>query len=288
MRDAFLLLRPQEWMKNLLVFFPLFFALQIFNFPVLAKAGWAFFIFCALASGIYIFNDSFDVDADRVHPRKKMRALPAGRISMKKALSICAALLAAGLTGAWFISYGMFFCSLIYIGLNVAYTIKLKHVPIIDIVLIALGFVLRIIAGGIATEIRLSPWIIIMTFLLSLFLALGKRRDDVVMLLQNGEGVRKSVNGYKLAFVDKCLKGMAVIVVVSYLIFTMSSATITKFGTDHLYLTTIFVIPGIIRYMHLIIAEQQPGDPSDILMQDHIIQISVTGWIVMFGLLVYF
>jgi decaprenyl-phosphate phosphoribosyltransferase len=287
MFDIFLLIRPREWTKNLVIFLPSFFALQIHHPLVLAKAVLAFAIFCALAGSVYIFNDYFDIKADRLHPQKKMRPLAARRVSKKKALSICAVLLTSGLIGSWLFSFSIFYCALIYIGLNILYTIKFKHIPIVDIFIVATCFVIRIIVGGVATGVALYPWIIIMTFLLSLLLALGKRRDDILIFLNNGELSRKSINGYNLTFIDSCIMVMAAIVIVSYIMFTMSYETIAKFKTDNLYLTAIFVILGILRYLQIIMVEQRSSAPSEILLQDYFIQILIIGWITMFGLLIY-
>jgi decaprenyl-phosphate phosphoribosyltransferase len=287
MRDLFLLIRPWQWTKNLFIFLPLFFALQLNNFHLLAKAGLAFVFFCLLASGIYIFNDYHDREEDRRHPKKKMRSLAAGRVTAKSALTVGVLLTMAGLLGAWLLDMSMLYLALFYLVLNISYTIKFKHVPLLDIFIIALGFVIRIFVGGVVTGVMIYPWIIVMTFLLSLFLALGKRRDDVLLFLDNGEKSRKSVDGYTLNFVDNSMVAMAAVTIVSYIMYTMSSEIIAKFKTDHLYLTTVFVILGIMRYLQITMVEQRSADPSEILLKDSFIQISILGWITMFGLLIY-
>jgi 4-hydroxybenzoate polyprenyltransferase len=282
-----MLLRPNQWTKNLLVFSPAFFAMQILRLPVILDALFAFIIFCALASGIYIFNDYLDADADRLHTQKRNRPLSAGRISPTRALLICAFLVATGLTGAWLQNDLIFYAALAYVALNVAYSIKLKHLNIIDIFSIALGFVLRVMAGSFAVGLQPSSWIIIMTFLLSLLLAIGKRRDDLLIYLKDGAGPRKSVDGYNLAFIDNCLMIISATVIVCYIVFTMHSETILKFSTNHFYWTAFFVILGIMRYLKLVMVEQRSGDPSAILLQDRCIQISVIGWIAVSGILIY-
>ena len=287
MYDLFVLSRPAQWTKNLFIFLPLFFALQIYHPAILIKAGLAFAVFCMLASSIYIFNDYHDIDEDRLHPRKKMRPLAAGRTSVAKALCMSAALLTFGLTGAWLLGFSTFYLALTYIALNVAYTIKLKHIPIIDIFIIASGFVIRIFVGGAVTGIKIYPWIVVMTFLLALFLALGKRRDDVLIFINNGEVSRKSIDGYNLAFIDSGMMAMASITIVSYIMYTMSAESIAKFKTDHLYLTAIFVIFGIMRYLQIVMVEQRSGAPSEILLKDKFIQLSIFGWILTFFLLIY-
>ncbi|MBN1664328.1 MAG: decaprenyl-phosphate phosphoribosyltransferase [Deltaproteobacteria bacterium] len=285
--DLLLLSRPRQWIKNLFIFFPLFFALQIYHPAVLLKAGLAFVVFCALASGLYIMNDYHDVDEDRLHPQKKLRPFAAGRISGNTALFSSAVLLISGLIAAWFLGVSMFCLALIYIALNVVYTIKLKHIPIIDIFIVAFGYVIRIFVGGAVTGIKIYPWIVIMTFLLALLLALGKRRDDVLILLNNGEKVKKSVDGYNLAYIDGCMMVTASITIVSYIMYTMSPEVITRYKTDHLYLTAVFVMIGIMRYLQVALVEQQSGVPTDIFLKDRFIQAAVAGWIITFGFLIY-
>jgi len=287
MRDLFLLIRPWQWTKNLFIFLPLFFALQLYNLHLLAKSGLAFASFCLLASGVYIFNDYHDREEDRSHPKKKIRPLAAGKVTVKKALTFGVLLTVAGLLGAGLIDMSMLYLALFYLVLNISYTIKFKHVPLIDIFIISLGFVIRIFVGGVVTGVKVYPWIIVMTFLLSLFLALGKRRDDVLLFLNDGDKARKSIDGYTLNFIDNSMVAMAAITIVSYIMYTMSSEIIAKFNTDHLYLTTVFVIFGVMRYLQIVMVEQCSADPSEILLKDSAIQISILGWIMMFGFLIY-
>ncbi|MDI6616246.1 MAG: UbiA family prenyltransferase, partial [Syntrophaceae bacterium] len=200
MKEYLSLLRIPQYLKNLFIFLPLFFALQLANVHLLGRAGLAFVFFCLLASGVYIFNDYHDREEDRRHPKKKIRPLAAGRVAAGSALALGALLTAAGLAGAWLLDVSLLYLFLMYLILNIFYTLKLKHVPLLDIFIIALGFVVRIFVGGVVTGVRIYPWIIVMTFLLSLFLALGKRRDDVLIFLNSGEKARKSVDGYTLSF----------------------------------------------------------------------------------------
>jgi decaprenyl-phosphate phosphoribosyltransferase len=287
MQNIFLLIRPWQWTKNLFIFLPLFFALQMHQPLMLVKAGLAFIVFCLLASSVYILNDYFDRETDKLDPRKKMRPLAAGKISVRTALMLAAFLLAVGLFGSWLLNIALFYLALFYITLNIAYTIKLKHIAIVDIFIIAAGFVIRIFVGGVVTGVKIYPWIVIMTFLLAMFLALGKRRDDVVIFLMNGESSRKSIDGYNLTFIDGSMMVMASVTIVSYIMYTMSHEIITKFKTDHLYLTTVFVILGIMRYLQIAMVAKRSGDASEILFKDYFIQLSVIGWIITFGFLIY-
>jgi decaprenyl-phosphate phosphoribosyltransferase len=286
-RDLFRLMRPLQWTKNLFIFLPLFFALQFNNLHLLAKAGLAFVFFCLLASAVYIFNDFHDREENRGHPQKKSRPLAAGRVTTKSALSSGILLAAVGLLGAGYLDISMLYMSLLYLALNISYTIKLKHFPLLDIFIIAFGFVIRIIVGGVVTGLKLYPWIIVMTFLLALFLAMGKRRDDVLLFLNSGERARKSIDGYTVNFIDSSMLALAAVTIVSYIMYTMSPEIIAKFKTGHLYLTAVFVILGIMRYLQIIIVEQRSADPVEILWKDSFIQIAIIGWITMFGLLIY-
>jgi decaprenyl-phosphate phosphoribosyltransferase len=288
MRDLFLLMRPRQWTKNLFIFLPLFFALQFHQLDLLAKAALAFVFFCLLASAVYIFNDYHDREEDRDHPGKKTRPLAAGRVTPGVAAGSALLLAAIGLLGAGYLDMSVLSMALLYLALNIAYTIRLKQVPLLDIFIIAFGFVIRIIVGGVATGGRIYPWIIVMTFLLALFLALGKRRDDVLVSLSSGERARRrSIGGYTVAFIDSSMVVLAAVTIVSYIMYTMSPEIIAKFKTGHLYLTTAFVILGIMRYLQIILVEKRPADPAEILWKDSFIQISLIGWITMFGLLIY-
>lgn len=287
MRDIILLIRPWHWLKNLFIFLPLFFALQIYNIPVLAKAGLAFILFNLLASSIYIFNDYIDRNLDKLHPYKKMRPLAAGRVSVQKALIFSAAMLAIGLIGIWFFCVKMFYLSLLYLGLNILYTVKLKHVVIIDVVIIAVGFVIRIFIGGVVTGIIISSWIVVMTFLLTLFLAMGKRREHVLLFLKNDDKARKSIDVYNLTFIDSCMIILAAIIIASYITYTLSIEIAARYKTDNLYLTAFFVILGVMRYMQIVTVKRRSADPMVILISDHFIQLNIFGWITTFFLLIY-
>ncbi len=286
-KDYLLLLRPWQWTKNLFVFLPLFFALQITNMCLLARAAEAFLLVCLLASGIYIFNDYHDRYEDRRHPRKKKRPFASGRIQTAPALILGGILVSVACLGAVAIDILLFYLFLFYMALNVAYTIKLKHLAIIDIMIISTGFVIRIFIGGIVTEVEVYPWIIVMTFLLSLFLAFGKRRDDVLLLESDGTRARKSIDGYSLKFIDGSMMLTAAVTIVSYIMYTMSPEVMVKFNTCYLYLTSFFVISGIFRYLQISIVEQKEADPSMVILRDHFIQMTILGWILAFGLLIY-
>jgi 4-hydroxybenzoate polyprenyltransferase len=287
MKDFFNLLRPWQWTKNIFILLPLFFALQINRFDLLAKAGAAFLAFCLIASAIYIFNDWLDLEEDRLHPKKKERPLASEKISKKTATIAMVVFLSSGLILSYLISIYMLYLVLLYVGLNIVYTIKLKHIPIVDIFIIASGFVIRIFIGGVVTHIKIYPWIVIMTFLLALLLSLAKRRDDVLILLETNDRTRKSIDGYNLAFIDMSMMAMAAITIVGYIMYTMSPEIMLKFRTDKLYFTTFFVILGIMRYMQISLVEKKSGSPTEVLLKDRFIQSTIFCWIITFGILIY-
>lgn len=287
MENFIKLIRPWQWTKNLFIFLPLFFALQINRLDLLTKAVGAFLTFSLITSAIYVFNDWHDVEEDRLHPKKKERPLASGKISKKTAVVAMSMFSMAGLISSYFLTVSMLYLILLYMGLNIAYTIKLKHIPIIDIFIISSGFVVRIFIGGVVTYTKISPWIIIMTFLLALLLSLAKRRDDVLIFLQSNNKIRKSIDGYNMQFLDMSIMAMAAITIVAYIMYTMSAEVIVRFNTDKLYFTTLFVILGIMRYMQITLVENKSGDPSEVLIKDRFLQYSILCWIISFGILIY-
>lgn len=247
----------------------------------------AFVAFCMLASAVYIFNDIIDIEQDRQHPKKKLRPLASEKVSMGSAISLLVGLLIIGSVMAWLLSMDMLYLCMFYILLNVAYSIKLKHIPILDIMIIAAGFVIRIYVGGVVGDVPIYMWIVIMTFLLALFLALGKRRDDLQIFIKTNHKPRKSIDGYNLLFIDASIIIMAAVVIVAYLMYTISPEIMDKFKTDKLYITGIFVLMGIMRYLQITIVEEIGGSPTEILWKDLFIQMTIFGWFISFALLIY-
>ena len=196
------LMRPQQYVKNAFIFLPLFFALEITNKELLLYALIAFISFSLSASAIYILNDYFDIEEDRQHPKKKYRPLASGDITKKQSIVIMAILLSIGISLMTLLSFKATFILLFYVIMNIAYTLWLKHIAILDVTVIAIGFVLRLFIGSAVTDIKLSMWIVIMTFLLALFMALAKRRDDVLIFMNTGTKMRKVIDGYNLQFLD--------------------------------------------------------------------------------------
>jgi 4-hydroxybenzoate polyprenyltransferase len=281
------LLRPKDWAKNGFLFIPLFFAGEIFNISKLVKVGWGFVAFSFIASCIYIINDYRDMEDDRKHPVKSKRPLASGAVSPTVALVICGLLLIAGFTIAWFIRDKFLFVLGIYFVVNFGYSFGLKVIPILDIFLLAIGFVLRVRAGSAIAYIPLSEWIIIMVFLLSLFMAIGKRRDDVLLKLSSGTDMRKSIKGYNLEFLNVSLSLVCAVIIVAYLMYTMSPEVKIRMGTHRLYYTCLFVIAGIMRYLQIIFVSADSGSPTKILYKDRFIQISLLLWIASYISIIY-
>jgi len=281
------LMRPSQYFKNLFIFAPLFFGLKITNIELLLSAFVAFLSFSLIASAVYIFNDYHDVEEDKLHPTKKNRPLASGSISKKAALLLMLMLLLVGLCIFSLLGRQMLYIVFVYLVINIAYTIKLKHVAIIDVFIIAIGFVLRLFIGSAVTNIELSMWIILMTFLLALFLALAKRRDDVLIFLSSGDKARKVIDGYNIDIVNLSMTIIASVNIVSYIMYTVSPEVIKKAHTDKLYLSVVFVLLGIMRYLQITFVEKKSGSPSDILLRDRFIQLTISGWILTLWILIY-
>jgi len=283
----FRLLRPKHWVKNLFLFIPLFFAGAFTNIDKILAVTWGFLAFCLVASSIYILNDYRDREDDKKHPRKKFRPIASGEVSPTMALIIAGALLVAGFTLAWFIRDKFMFVLGIYYLINVGYALGLKSVAILDIFLLAIGFVLRIKAGSVIAFIPLSEWIVIMVFLLSLFMAIGKRRDDVLIKMESGESMRKAVSGYNLEFLNVALSLITAVIIVAYLMYTMSDSVKERFGTYRLYYTSLFVIAGLMRYLQIIFVRQDSGSPTRILYKDRFLQLILFCWVASYFLIIY-
>jgi 4-hydroxybenzoate polyprenyltransferase len=222
-----------------------------------------------------------DINEDRAHPTKKYRPIASGAVSTKRAKSLILVLSLTSLSLSLVLSFKLFIVLLIYFILNISYSTKLKHIAILDIFIIATGFVLRLFAGSVVTDINLSMWIILMTFLLAIFLALAKRRDDVLLSLE-GQETRKNIDGYNLEFVNAAMVLMAGVVVVSYIQYTISPEVIERIGTEYLYLTSFFVVLGILRYMQITFVEQDSGSPSKIVIRDTFLKVTILFWLISF------
>jgi len=293
MKNFFILLRPQQWVKNLFILLPLFFDRHLFDLSYIIPAFVAFGSFCFASSSIYCLNDILDVDADRRHPVKCNRPIANGSVSKVGAFiamlcCIVMAFLFAILGGSFAENKNALLVVVsVQIIMNVAYCIGLKHKAIVDVFIISIGFVLRIVAGGIATGVWLSHWIILMTFLLALFLAFAKRRDDVVIFEESGVKSRRNVERYNLMFLNAALSVVASVTMVCYILYSVSPEVCERFGSQYVYLTSVFVLAGIIRYLQVTHVDQKSGSPTEILLKDHFIQACIFGWLLLFGAIIY-
>lgn len=280
MKQIIILLRLHQWIKNIFIFAPFFFTFN-FNTDLLMILSIGFILFSFAASGIYILNDYHDIAEDRLHPTKKNRPLASGAVSKHTAVVLMVGLIGMASIGSIMLSPIFALIIAIYLILNMAYTFKLKHISILDISIIALGFVLRIFAGAVLINTEPSMWIVLVTFLLALFLALAKRRDDCLLAL-DGKKTRKNIDGYNLEMVNAAMTLMAGVTVVSYLMYTVSSEVTERLGTHNLYLTSAFVIIGILRYMQLTFVEKNSGSPTKLVLKDRFLQLVLIGWIISF------
>lgn len=285
--SMFKLMRPHQYIKNIFIFLPLFFAARITETPLLISAFIAFIAFSLVASAVYILNDYNDIEDDRQHPKKKGRPLASGAITKSSAIGIMALLFIAGVALMASLSLTATGILLAYVIMNIAYSLHLKHVAILDVTIIAIGFVLRLFVGSAVTDIPLSMWIVIMTFLLALFMALAKRRDDVLIYLDTGKKMRKVIDGYNLQFLDAAMAIMASVVIVAYTIYTTSSEVIARVQSEYLYLTALFVIMGIMRYLQITYVGQDSGSPTRIVLKDRFMHLILLGWIATFGWVLY-
>lgn len=286
-------MRIEQWMKNTFIFLPLFFDRHLLEWSYWQPSLMAFFAFCFAASGIYCFNDIYDVEADRLHPKKCKRPIASNVISVLHGYVITAL--------CWFLSAGLILTDIFvlhnctylwiiilsYVVMNLAYSIKLKQIPILDVFIIAIGFVLRVFAGGVNAHIYISTWIVLMTFLLALFLAFAKRRDDVVEWESTGTTRRKGIDRYNTAFINQALTIVATLTMVCYIMYTLSDSVIERIGSEYLYLTSIFVLAGIIRYLQITIVDVKSGSPTKILLKDRFVQLCIAGWLIAFAIILY-
>jgi len=288
MKHYITLLRPKHWAKNLFVFIPSFFAGKIFDFANLQLLFGGFIAFSCLASSIYIINDYRDIEDDRKHPEKYKRPLASGAVKKSYALVLSCLLTILGAFFAWSVDHsGKFlFVAVIYYVLNLSYSFGLKNLSIIDILIVATGFVLRVKGGAIIANVDTTSWFIIMTFLLALFLAIAKRRDDVLLKAATGTEMRKSMKGYSLEFLNTLLGLFCAILIVSYINYTVSPATFEKFG-HRMYYTALFVIAGIMRYLQITFIHNKAGSPTEILYKDRFIQVTLVLWVASFYVILY-
>ena len=279
------LLRPGQWIKNAFVAAPLFFTPEAVSGAAAGRVGLGIVAFSLAASAVYIVNDLRDREADRHHAEKRFRPLAAGTVSPGLAAALAFALAAAALALAAALGVDVLVVVLAYLTLQVAYCFALKRIAIVDVLAIAVGFVLRIFAGAAVIAVTPSAWIVVCAGLLALFLALGKRRDDLVRELDGDH--RGSLAGYTLDYVDRALTVTVAALLIAYLVYTTDAGVTARLGTDKLYLTALFVVAGVLRYLQIVIVEKRSGAPTQLVYRDRFLQGAVLGWLVTFAALIY-
>ena len=290
MKKTLLLIRPQQWIKNGFVLIPMFFGGRLLNADDAIASVVTFFAFSCTASAIYCFNDIVDVDADRRHPVKCHRPIASGAVSVPTAYALMAVLALLSALLLFFLPQRAGETAGIvafYFLLNMAYCIWLKRHAIIDVCTVAFGFVLRILAGGMACDVAVSNWLVLMTFLLALFLSFAKRRDDVLRMNETGEPPRRNTIRYNITFVNQAITVTGTVTLVCYIMYTVSPEVVSRFHAPYLYLTSIFVLVGLLRYMQLTVVDEVSGDPTKILLRDRFTQAIVVAWIMAFLLIIY-
>ncbi len=281
------LLRPKDWAKNFFLFIPLFFAGNLFEWSKILLVAAGVFCFCCVASSIYIINDYRDREDDRKHPVKKDRPLASGAASPNVALLLFAILLVAGFGVAFYLNVTFALLMGAYFIMNMGYSFGLKNVSILDIFIVAAGFAIRVKAGGILADVAVTTWLNMMVFLLALFMAIGKRRDDVLLSDSSGVHMRKVMKGYTLEFLNSLLALVSGIIIVAYFMYTLSDRMIAQHQTARLFYTGVFVMAGIMRYLQIIFVQKDAGSPTKILFKDRFIQAVIVLWVVSFYFILY-
>lgn len=287
MSSWFKILRPSQWTKNFVVFAGIIFARHLNNLSDLVKVGETFVIFTLLVCGGYVINDILDAAEDQLHPRKSKRPIAAGKISNQDASWLGASLMIIGLVWSYFMGTGLFVLSVIYILASLSYSFYFKHIVIIDVLLLSFGFVIRAIAGVIIIKVEISSWLLICTILLSLFLAISKRRFEIILLEGEAHIHRPALAHYSPLLLDQMISVVTSAALVSYCLYTLSPETIAKFGTKDLIFTIPFVIYGIFRYLYILYRKELAEAPERALYRDGPLLIDILLWISACVLIIY-
>lgn len=290
MKNLIRLIRPHQWVKNLVVLLPVFFGGALLHIESVYAGLITALCFSFVASSIYCLNDIVDVDDDRRHPVKCHRPMASGAISIPQGYTLMFLMFFLSMLSTFLLRQSQLETAsviLFYWLLNIAYCLKLKQYAIIDVCVVSFGFVLRILAGGYATSIHLSKWIVLMTFLLMLFLSFAKRRDDVVRMNETGHAPRQNTIRYNLTFINQAITITASVTLVCYIMYTVSPETIQNFHTDYLYLTSVFVLVGLLRYIQIAVVDKRSGDPTKVMLHDRFMQFVVLAFGLAFLFIIY-
>lgn len=271
-------LRPAQWPKNFFVLAPLVFAQKLLDRPALTAALLAFASFCLASSTVYLINDLRDREEDRCHPQKRRRPIASGELGVPSAVVAAAVLGLTALAGAWWLDPATGVITAAYLALNLGYTLRLKDVVILDVMAIAIGFVLRVLAGAAAIEVAVSGWLVLCTIFLALFLAFSKRRHELMLLADSAAEQRRVLSHYSPAFLDQMINVVTASTVVSYALYAFSDDTVARFGTDALLYTVPFVLFGIFRYLYLIYQRPEKRNPTEAILRDPPFLINLLLW----------
>ena len=287
LRGLLVEMRPQEWVKNLLVFSGVIFSRSLFDLHDLWTSTLGFLIFCAASSGIYLFNDLCDIRSDRSHPIKCTRPLAAGELNVNLARFAMVALFAAAALGSLALSSRFALIIVLYLAMCVAYSLQLKNVVILDVILIASGFVLRAISGAVLIDVSISDWLIICTSMVALLVGFGKRRHELTLRRAAASTHRKNLSEYSLRFLDSIMAICAGAALITYALYTRADETVARVGSQWMLITIPFVVYGVFRYLFLIYQRDAGGDPVKILFRDRPTVLNLLFWLIAASLVVY-
>lgn len=280
-------MRPHQWVKNLFILAPLLFGRKLTDVAAVSAALTAVFVFCLLSSALYIFNDWWDAEEDKAHPEKRKRPISSGELHVAVALSFAAVLATAAFFLASLLGTNFVVIAVLYFGLILAYCLSLKRLIVLDCIIIASGFVLRVVGGAVAINVVPTHWLIACAFLLALFLAFSKRRQELLKLTNNAVKHRNVLGQYSVTYLEQVNIILIGASIVSYALYTVAPETVERFGTDALIYGTVFVIYGMLRYLALINNPENGGNPSKMLLRDKPLLLTVAGWVTYNALLIY-
>ena len=287
LKNIVISMRPKQWVKNVFIFTGLIFSRNLFQVDLLTRVSAGFILFSLAASSIYIFNDIQDIVKDRQHPEKRKRPLAAGVLSVQTAYVVSTALAIFALGAGYFLDKTFFAILAAYIVMNIAYTLKIKDMVILDVMFISFGFVIRVLAGTELAAVRPSDWLIICTITISLFLGFSKRRHELVLIGNNANNHRKVLTHYSIPFLDQMIAVATACTVMSYALYTISAETVSRFGTRNLVFTIPFVLYGIYRYFYLIHQKEKGGNPTSAVLTDLPLFVDGILWLIAVILIIY-
>ncbi len=273
------LLRPLQWTKNVFVFAPLVFSRHLFDLAYIERSIAAFAVFSIVSSAVYIVNDIADRASDRLHPLKRSRPIASGAVSIGQAIVVAIILLLAAGSGAMWLGPKVMFITSLYLVLNVGYSFGLKQVILVDVFIVASGFMLRVLAGAFAIGVLVSPWLVLCTLFVSVFLAVSKRRAEILLNIeQETENARPVLRHYDIQFIEQMMTVTAAGMAISYALYTVAERTVEVFGSENLIFTTVFVLFGIFRYLYLMRSRKTDDNPTHLLLSDVPTLINMAAW----------